>query len=133
MIRQRGFTLIELLVTIAIVAILASIAMASYRDQVVKSRRGAGAACLQQSAQAMERYYTTNMTYVDATAGACDAEVAANYAISFVADPTVRAYTLQAVPQGGQATSDTKCGTLTINQQGVRTESGTASNANDCW
>jgi len=133
MTRQRGFTLIELLVTIAIVAILATIAIASYRDQVVRSKRGAGAACLQQSAQAMERYYTTNMTYVDAQAVQCDTEVAQDYVISFVADPTVRAYTLQATPQGGQATSDTKCGILSINQQGVRGYDGDASSANECW
>lgn len=131
--KQRGFTLLELLITIAIVAILATIAMASYRDQVVRSKRGAGAACLQQSAQAMERYYTTNMTYVGAVAGQCDTEVAQDYAVTFVADPTVRAYTLQATPQGGQATSDTKCGTLSINQQGVRGEGGTATSADECW
>ena len=130
---SQGFTLLELMIVIAVVAILATIAFASYQDQIVKSRRAAGASCLQERAQFMERFYTTNLTYVGAPApAACDTEVSPHYTVSFVADPTARAFTLQAVPQGGQATRDTKCATLTINQQGARTESGTATEA-DCW
>lgn len=129
-----GFTLIELLIVIAIIGILAVIAVSTYQDQIVKSRRAAAAACLQEAAQFMERYYTTNLTYVNATAPACDPEVAAHYAApSFVATPAARAYTLQIVPSGAQATRDTLCGTLSINQQGVRGEGGTASTADQCW
>lgn len=129
-----GFTLLELMVVVAIVAILATIALASYRDQVVKSRRAAGAACLQERALFMERYYTTNLSYVGApNPAACDTEVSPHYALSFVAAPTAKAFAIQAVPQGAQATSDTKCGTLTVNAQGVRGESGTATSATDCW
>ena len=42
----RGFTLIELMVTVGIVAILATLAYASYDSFVVRSRRAAAAACL---------------------------------------------------------------------------------------
>ena len=39
--RRRGFTLIELLIVIVIVAVLASIAYPSYRNQVIKGNRAA--------------------------------------------------------------------------------------------
>lgn len=132
--RGAGFTLIELLVVIAIVGILTAIAVATYQDQVVKSRRAAAASCLQQGAQFMERYYTTNLSYVNATPPTCDTEVAAHYAApSFVGTPAAKTYSMQIVPTGAQATRDTLCGTLTINQQGVRGEGGTATSADQCW
>lgn len=133
---EQGFTLIELMIAIVIVGILATIAYSTYQDQIVKSRRAAGAACLQERAQFMERHFSTALTYVGAAPGQCDAEVSPHYQISFQTAPAVatpRAYVLQAVPQGAQATRDTLCGTLTINQAGLRGEGGTAATAADCW
>lgn len=134
-----GFTLLELMIAVAIVAILATIAYASYQDQVVKSRRAAGAACLQERAQFMERFYTSNLSYLDGAGAApniaqCDAEISPHYQIQLAAGTTARAFTLQAVPQGGQAARDTKCATLTLNQLGVRGSTGSASaTPQDCW
>ncbi|SDQ93778.1 type IV pilus assembly protein PilE [Pseudoxanthomonas sp. CF385] len=135
-----GFTLIELLITIAIVAILATIAYSTYQDFIVRSRRAAGAACLQERAQFMERFYTTNLAYVSAAGVAapiaqCDAEISPHYQIQYQVTPTAaapRVYTLRAVPQAGQATRDTACGTLTITQAGVRGRTGAAP-VTDCW
>lgn len=62
--RHRGFTLIELMITVAIVAILASIALPSYREYVVRTRRADVQRLLLQYAQNFERYYTTNGKYV---------------------------------------------------------------------
>ncbi|AWV06673.1 pilus assembly protein PilE [Lysobacter maris] len=135
----RGFTLIELMITVAIVAILAGIAVASYDWAVTKSRRSAATGCLMEQAQFMERYYTTNMAYVDVAGGGaapalpgCDAEVATYYNVNLVA-ADAQSYTLQAIPQGSQASDDTKCATLTLNSQGIKGESGSASSADDCW
>ncbi|MBB1060354.1 prepilin-type N-terminal cleavage/methylation domain-containing protein [Lysobacter spongiae] len=135
-----GFTLIELMVVVAVIAILAAIAISSYDWAVVKSRRAAATGCLTERAQFMERFYTTNMSYVDAAGNPpalapCEADVANFYNVGFSAAPapSARAYSLQAVPQGKQASKDTKCGTLTINSQGLKGESGTAASADDCW
>ncbi|WP_425479074.1 type IV pilin protein [Pseudoxanthomonas spadix] len=129
-----GFTLIELMIVVAIIAILAAIALASYQSQVVKSRRAAAASCLQQGAQFMERYYTINLSYANAPRPDCDADVRAHYAQpDFVGTPAAKTYTLQIVPTGAQASKDTLCGTLSINQQGVRGEGGTATAADQCW
>lgn len=82
----------------------------------------------------MERYYTINLTYVNAPRPNCDAEVRAHYAQpDFVGTTAAKTYTLQIVPTGAQATQDKLCGTLSINQQGVRGEGGTASTADQCW
>ena len=131
--KQSGFTLIELMVVVAIVAILATIAYASYQDQIVKSRRAAGAACLQEKAQYLERFYTTNMTYEGAEddVGQCDGEVSPFYTIEAVGDFTAKAFTLQATAQGAQV-RDEKCANLQINEKGERSASGTAP-SNQCW
>ncbi len=128
-----GFTLIELLVTVAILGILATIAYASYQSSVTKSRRSAATSCLQERAQFMERWYTTNMTYVGAPATQCDADVARFYTVAFDGALTARSFKLQATPLGSQLANDTLCGTLKVNQQGIREEGGTAASADLCW
>ncbi|WP_287492650.1 type IV pilin protein [Hydrogenophaga sp.] len=139
--RSRGFTLIELMITVAIVAILAAVAYPSYTSHVQKTRRAAAGACLTELSQWMERNYTTCLRYNATGAGCgtavtnaqlpaltCRNDLAGAYVFSFTANPTASAYALQAVPQGPQA-SDTRCGTLTLNQTGAK---GAAA-ATRCW
>jgi type IV pilus assembly protein PilE len=130
--RQRGFTLIEIMIVVLIVGILAAIAFASYESYVVKSRRSAAAVCLQQGAQLVERFYTTNMTYVGATAPTCDADLSQFYTIAFDGTPSASAFKLTATPKGRQLAKDTKCGTLGLDQKGARTTS-TGALETDCW
>src|SRR3546814_16954697 len=96
------------MVVVAIIAILASIAYPAYTDYIVKTRRSAGAACLLEQAQFMERYYTTNMGYRSAAlpATACRSELSAHYAFDFSAGTDAATYTLAATPLGGQASPD---------------------------
>ena len=128
--RQAGFSLIEIMIVVAIIAILASIAYPGYQRYVVKSRRAAVEACLLQHAQLMERHYTTQLTYVGAAAPACEASIANFYVVGFSGAVAARSYTIQAAPTSSQP--DSKCGTLTLNAQGVRTKSGSGTLA-ECW
>ncbi len=135
---RRGFTLIELVIVMAIIAILVAIALPSYQDSVRKSRRGAAKSLLVELAQRYERFHTINNTYAGffATIPAGDLQSPTTGGPAFynILEPvagTATVYTLSAVPQGSQ-TDDVRCMTLTLNQAGVRTESGTGVLA-DCW
>ena len=128
-----GFTLIELMVVVAIVAILVAIAYPSFADAIRKSRRGQAKADMVQAAQMMERFHTQNNTYVGATIpGQSPATGTPNYVLDVNPVATQATFRIRAVPQGAQ-TADTRCGTLTINQAGVKTESGTAPDFSECW
>lgn len=129
-----GVTLIELMVVVAIVGILTAIAYPSYQRHVARTNRGAAAACLSQYAQFMERYYTTNLTYVGAAPVlGCRQENNLDrrytFAVSNLAQGT---YRLQATPIALQASVDARCGALILDQTGTRTVSGTAV-VTECW
>ena len=128
---MRGFTLIELMIAVAIIGILAGVAYPSYTQYVLKANRADAKAILMETAQFMERYYTTNSTYAGATVlsavspkGSSGSSV--KYAVSFTADPSATAFTLQAVPGSGQ--SNDACGTLTLSNTGAQTPSTAG-----CW
>lgn len=139
--QSAGITLVELLVAVGIVAILAAIAYPSYQRHVARTHRNAASACLSQYAQFMERYYTSNLRYVDEDGDApapdlpCSREnnMEQRYAIALAAGSvTERAYTLEAVPTDMQAAADLQCGTLSVDQTGARSVTG-AAGVDVCW
>ena len=132
--KQKAFTLIELMITVAIVGILASIAIPSYQGSVMKSRRADAKGALLGFANAMERYFTVNNTYV----GAPNNPGTEYYDITVSTNPvaTITTYTLNAAPKVDGPQADDKCGTLTLTHTGVKCPSDDptcASHTAGCW
>ncbi len=134
-----GFTLVELMIVVFIITLLAAIAYPTYMDQVVRVRRDAAKTCLSESAQFMERFYTTNLRFDQTLLGVpvalppCNSgtDVTNFYTISLTAVGQ-RNYTLQAAPKPAQASRDTACGTLGIDNTGTKTKTGTDT-VDYCW
>lgn len=131
-----GFTLVEVTIVVLIISVLAAIAYPAYQDSVVKSRRAAAKACVMEANQFMERFFTTNnLTYAGAPAAwagcAAGTDVTNHYTVTPLATGP-RAFTITATPIGLQLAKDTYCGTLSINNVGVKTKSGSES-VDYCW
>lgn len=124
---STGFTLIELAIVSICLAILAVTAVTSYEFATIKARRANAQSCLIEAATYLERYYTTEMTYVGSKFPDCSSDVTDFYDVGFTAAPTAGAYTVQAKPKGRQAEKEKDCGTMTIDQVGRKTP------VDGCW
>ena len=146
--RQRGVTLIELMVVMVVVAILGSIALASYRAYVQRAGRAEAKAALLQQQNNLERCFTRFNRY-DPPAGNCltaDALQGAGlpsgdvgrYLVTGVFNaapfgPGNPPYVLTATPQaGGGMTDDAECLAFTLTATGQRGVTGTGTVQN-CW
>jgi type IV pilus assembly protein PilE len=132
--KLRGFTLIELLIVVVIVAVLAAIALPGYQEHVRKTRRTQAKTDMVEIAQKLEREFTLNRSYGGYDKTSFDQSPRTGdkyYDIAYTPDTLVDSYTITATPYGSQA-SDTKCGTLSLGSNGVKTADGTLGVAG-CW
>lgn len=134
---QQGVTLVELMVVVVIVGIVAAIAYPAYTQYTVKANRAAAESFILSVASKQEQYALDARQYATTLAAlglSTPADVARKYTITepIPVSTAPLTYTITAVPTGAQATNDTKCGSVSINQAGTKAISGTGTVA-DCW
>ena len=119
---QKGITLIELMVVVAIVAILASIAIPSYSQYIIRTNRRAAQATMMEIATREHQYFAAHRAYADeAELGfTLPEEVAEHYTFAIepadVGEPP--AFTIEFTPIPGTRQA---IGNLSLTSGGVRT------------
>jgi type IV pilus assembly protein PilE len=121
------------MIVVAIVAILAAIAVPSYRSYVMHGNRNAVENVLLDMASAQERYMVDNRAYATtASQLGYSSTVGSNYTIALATSsgpPPTFSLTATPIASGPQA-GDTACNAVTVNSAGQKTSS---TNSSTCW
>jgi type IV pilus assembly protein PilE len=125
--KQKGITLIELMVVVVIVGILASIAVPSYREYMLRANRIDAKASLLKLAAQQEKFYLQNNRYatndeLDAAPpgglGISDVSTYEHFSLS-IAEADAADFVARADALGTQV-QDGECTTFAINAAGVK-------------
>lgn len=154
---MNGFTLIELMITVAIVAVLGSIALPSYTRYIARAHRADARTQLVQVAQFMQRFYAANDSYLEDRAtptpnpvlgqvpaglkvSPADGTKLYDLTIPLGAAPLTNAmsFTIRMVPVAGGKMANDECGTFTLTSTGLRGvivagSDGSTTLRDTCW
>lgn len=138
--RQHGVTLMELLTVIVVLGILASIAVPSYRNYLIRAQRTEATTALLNLQAAQEKFYLQNNAYTDNVdgdpplgLGLAAVTERGFYEIRVVPANANQTYVATATPVAGAGQSDdTKCTEFSVNNAGERDAEGPGG-MEQCW
>lgn len=129
---STGFTLLELMIVVVIIAILAAIALPTYRQYVLRGHRTEATRALQDLSARQENYYFANNKYTSTLADlGANSSIAGQYFSVGIASASSTDYAVKATAVGTQ-TQDTACLTFTLHRSGQQESTGSAPVAT-CW
>jgi len=143
-IKQKGFTLLELLIVIAIIGVLATVALPSFKNQIIKAKRSEAMEATLECAAIQERRFTMRASYDDKACDSLEGTLeeyeftveALNSSDGACSNKSCIKYTITTSPKtGSQQESDKECIEFTINELGRKTakDSGGTANTENCW
>ena len=130
-----GFTLLELMIVVVVLAILAAVALPSYRDYILRSQLAEATTNLADVAAKLEQFFQDNRTYAGGCAAGTVAPLPANAKYFGFTCPTLTGtqYIVRATGKAGQSTAGF---TFEIDQLAARSTTavpaGWTANAT-CW
>ena len=134
-----GFSLTELLITVAIVAILLTIAVPGYQQFIQESRRSDAVISLMRMAASAERYYADQKSFTGATAAGLmggTGSVDGYYTLAMTIDGGGQGYTASATPVAGKSQADDDCYAYLLTSTGLKSNQdsgGTEIPDPSCW
>ncbi len=136
----RGVTLMELMVVVAILSIVATIAVPSYRRYLIRSNRVEAKIALLQLQTAQEKFYMQNNAFTADLTGASPDGLGllattetGKYTIEVDVPADGQSFSATATPAaGGGQQDDSECATFSINERGTRGVTG-PQGAQACW
>lgn len=132
--RHAGFTIIEIMIVIGVVALLAAIALPSYRDYILRGKLVDAHNALSDFRVQMEQFYQDNRRYDGGGLGGCGAAAPTSkyFTITCVPNATAPSQTYVATATG-KAADGTAGFAFTIDEAAARTTTVSSPASGNGW